>query len=220
MNPILADIVAIDVLKLNHSYVLGSSPDSGLALFVHGRAGKLDVMWTFRRVVPEGFSIISVEAPIPDPIGGFSWWNVKETKEDQAKQREESFLLLNGFISGAANYYGLNPIKRLAYGFSQGAALLSICMQRDPSDFDGVGLLAGFVFREPKIEGNLRPSVFIGHGTQDETVPIDKAKEGASYLKENGFPVEFHEEPVGHKVGSQTVRALKVWSESVPNRNV
>ena len=48
-----------------------------LLYMVHGRAGNIEVMWAFRRTAPETFSLLSVEAPQPDPVGGYSWWQVE-----------------------------------------------------------------------------------------------------------------------------------------------
>ena len=80
------------------------------------------------------------------------------------------------------------------------------------ASFDGIALLAGFVLfpsETPEYSG-LR-SVFVAHGTADETISVDRARAGVKKLQQLGISVEYVEEDVGHKIGIQGTRALKSW---------
>ncbi len=206
----VAEPVAIEATGLKHKYFLSDNGAAPCVFMVHGRAGNMDVMWAFKRCIPEGCTIIAPEAPIHDPIGGFSWWLVKPDF-DKADAVEASRALLT-FIDKSLSYYSLAPKKVIAIGFSQGGAVLSLALQRAPDRFNGVGLLASFAIKDPMgFADVVRPSIFIGHGTKDEVVPIDKANRGADYLRENGCPVVVSTDEVGHKLGSNSMRALKDW---------
>jgi len=169
--------------------------------------------------LPEGVTILAPQAFLSDPVGGFSWWDVStyprgedaliSTREAIGEARSR----LLSFLDNAVSYYKLAPRKVIALGFSQGAGLLSSVVQREPSRFSGVGLLAGFVIKEgePAAFGAL-PPIFIGHGELDEVVPLALAHEGKSYLESRGHLTELHTDPVGHKLGSSGMRALKEWN--------
>lgn len=44
------------------------------AVLIHGRAGTEDVLWVFRRAIPQGWLIVTPRALYPDPNeGGYSW---------------------------------------------------------------------------------------------------------------------------------------------------
>lgn len=196
-------------MSLFYRKKLTDSPTDPLLVIVHGRAGNKDVMWTFQRTFPENCSIVAPEAPTEDPIGGFSWWNVQNgmNRDDVNKAVD----ILQSFISEFIISNSLKPSKIIAVGFSQGAALLSILIQRYPGFLSSAALLAGFVFIE---ESNSRsvndlPKIFIAHGTNDQTVSIIKAYEGRDWLISKGYDVVFYEDPVGHKVGAQGMRELK-----------
>jgi phospholipase/carboxylesterase len=228
MQQQLGSSEASDATGLIHRVLLAESSEAPLVLLVHGRAGTCEVMWAFRRSLPEGVSILAPQAFLPDPVGGFSWWDVSEfrgaesarvtTREAITGARQR----LIHFLDAALSFYQLRPRVVLALGFSQGAGLLSTVVQHEPGRFIGVGLLAGFVIKEnlpERAQGSgqarARPSIFIGHGELDEVVPLAVAKEGEEFFRTQGFPTEFHSDLVGHKIGTAAMRGLKSWSGRV-----
>lgn len=199
-------------LGLSHQYQLNEDLESPLAFFVHGRAGDQRVMWTFRRALPDSYSLVAPQAPLSDPIGGFSWWMVQGSRVDSRAAAEQAAGALFSFMTGFISRHHLRPRHIVACGFSQGAGLLSLVMQREPGMLRGVALLAGFVLEMPEFPAMRElPKVFIAHGSQDEVVPVARAEEGASYLRSRGFEVAMSVDAVGHKVGASSMRALKEW---------
>ena len=193
-------------------HVLGTSPTSNLALLVHGRAGNSEVMWAFRRAVPEGWHVVTPQAPDADPIGGYSWWEMASPDANWRQQAELNADRLLGFLDEFVTGHQLRPRRIIGLGFSQGGALLSLATQRAPGRFDGVGLLASFVVTplDPRTLSH-PPEFFIAHGTEDSVIQVDRARRGATALREVGAVVEYHEEPVGHKIGSSSLKALGAW---------
>ncbi len=217
MIPDLAEHASEQALGLPHRVLLHEDRNAPLVFLVHGRAGDSKVMWAFRRSVPAHWHIVSVQAPIPDPLGGFSWWLVDGagSMEDRARAGAEP---LRRLIERFCGHYDLRPSRRLALGFSQGGALLSYVVQDSPLLFSGLGLLASFVVSRTDVPAEPlhgAPPVFIAHGSEDTVVPLARSMDGRRYLEERGFPVEHHIDPVGHKVGSSAMRALPIWLERV-----
>ncbi len=185
-------------------------------LFVHGRAGNYNVMSAFSSLIPKNVSIVSVQAPYQttaeDLIGtnvssGFSWWSgrVRE-KADQVQQQEidKSLALLEQFCEECS------PKPRFAAGFSQGAAMLSMLIQKRPDLLERCALLAGFVI---PLEGQSKPTtkVLMTNGSKDEIISVDWARAGAEVLKTKGFDLTYIETDAGHKVGAQAMGPLKNW---------
>jgi phospholipase/carboxylesterase len=196
--------------QLKYNVREGASPQSPLLFLVHGRAGSISVMSTFARTVTEDWRLVFVEAPIADPVGGFSWWDVSDAS-GREQQKEDSRVLLEEFVASFAATHGLNPSTRVAYGFSQGAAILSLLLQRTPDLFDGVALLSGFVIPTEIGQYTALPRIFIAHGTEDTVIPYDRVEPGIERLREHGYSVEAVTEQVAHKVGIVGMRALKEW---------
>lgn len=204
----------VEATGLEHKYSLSSEADAPLVYLVHGRAGTYDVMWTFRRCLPEVVHIVAPQAPNFDELGGYSWWDVSSGRKT-SDAAEESVARLQQFMQIVPSRHNIRPHKTLALGFSQGAGLLSVLLQKAPQQFAGVGLLAGFVI---PLEGPTKqslPPVFMAHGSADDILPISKAREGAAHLEGLGFSVSFVEDQVGHKVGTTGMRALKEWVQRI-----
>jgi phospholipase/carboxylesterase len=170
-------------------------------------------MWAFRRCLPEHCNIIAPQAPQPDELGGYSWWDVN-TGGAGVDAATPSLQLLQRFIDGSPRFYGLAPQSQVAFGFSQGAGILSLLLQSGAHALAGVALLAGFVIEAAEVSGSPRPRVFMAHGTNDDIIPLSRAHRGKAYLEKHGFEVAFHEDAVGHKVGAPSMRHLSAWSSA------
>jgi phospholipase/carboxylesterase len=199
------------VVGLRFLYRPAASPQAPLVVLVHGRAGNRSVMWTFERSIPETCHVVSFEAFLQDPIGGWSWWDMTAPGSRHgaivyAAQK------LRGSLEAFKALYALDPSSLVGLGFSQGSVLLSAVTLRGLTAFDAVAILAGMVY-QPSESLNLakKPEFFVAHGSHDETIPVAQARAGVEALKKLGIQVEYVEEEVGHKVGIQGTRALKQW---------
>lgn len=191
-------------------------PQAPLVVLVHGRAGKAEVMWAFDRTIPEHANVVSFEAFLPDPLGGFSWWDMasdKPLEPEILRARDRLHFAIDRYIE----LFSLHPSSTIAFGFSQGSVILSATLLTGVLRLDGLAILAGFISRvgdQSLIQG--KPTVFVAHGTTDEVLSIEKARKGVNRLRSIGLTVTFvEEEGVGHKVGVQGMRALKEWVSSL-----
>jgi phospholipase/carboxylesterase len=82
-----------------------------------------------------------------------------------------------------------------------------------PQRIRRAGILAGFVPGGVESLVAARPleakPFFIAHGTQDELVPIERARQSIAVLEAAGAQVTYCEAEVGHKVSADCLRALK-----------
>jgi predicted esterase len=54
----------------------------------------------------------------------------------------------------------------------------------------------------------------VAHGTQDEMVPIDRARASMELLEQAGASITYCEDEVGHKLSSNCLRALEEYLSS------
>jgi phospholipase/carboxylesterase len=52
-------------------------------------------------------------------------------------------------------------------------------------------------------------NVFVAHGTQDQMVPIDRARASMALLEQAGARVTYCEDEVGHKLSANCLSALE-----------
>jgi predicted esterase len=78
-----------------------------------------------------------------------------------------------------------------------------------------MGVLAGFVpaglddyIAQKPLTGK---NIFVAHGTQDEMVPIDRARASMELLEQAGATITYCEDEVGHKLSSGCLRALETY---------
>lgn len=202
-------------MKLHTHLERGQSATSPLFVFVHGKAGHRDIMRIFSRSLPEAANQIFIEAPYPDKRGGFSWWDT-DLKEFPVSQFEESLIALERVFSSLESDFGIQPEKVTALGFSQGAGILSYLFLSGRISLNALVILAGFV-KWPDALGvqSSTTRILWAHGESDEVVPITRARSDSHRLQEMGYEVTLVTDPVGHKVGTTGMRALKSFCLSL-----
>jgi phospholipase/carboxylesterase len=188
----------------------GETARSPLFILVHGRAGNVRIMSGISRSLPSGSARLFIQAPVPDPIGGFSWWLLEDPDADPW----QASFALDRILVEILPQLGIEPRIAAGIGFSQGGGVLGMALQRNSRLLKGLALLASFVIRSPEpVPSGAAPDVFIAHGSDDTVVTIDEAEKGARYLTtELGWPTTMVVDSVGHKVGVQGMRGLKEWA--------
>lgn len=195
-------------------------------LLIHGLTGDENIMWIFTRGLPKNAWILSPRAPIAWPKGGYSWVN----------RSQEELPALNDFVNVAhqlheafERWLSITNAPRSSFdvmGFSQGAGLAYTLAALYPQRVSRVIALAGFLPRdesaadgEPGRYRSLKEKpVYIAHGTRDETVPVQLAREAVDTLQAAGARVTYCESDVGHKLGADCLRGLDkfILSEPLP----
>ena len=200
------------VSGLRYAFKKGSSAHSPLLVGVHGKAGTLFVLHALASTYPKDFGVVYFEASSPDSLGGFSWWDFDPTTDQIDAQWEKALPSAEQLalaIQGCIANEGLAPSQKFAIGFSQGGGLLSVLAQSQTTLFSKLAILASFVVKAPFVPSLKNLSCFWAHGELDDRISIETARRGANYLVAKGASLQFVTDSVGHKVGSQGMRALK-----------
>lgn len=185
-------------------------------LMIHGLTGDENSMWVFGRNLPSTYWIIAPRAPYNLEAGGYSWrspFNNTEFGRPTLEQLQEG---AEGLIKLVDEYSASARIEAATFdlmGFSQGAAMCSVIGFLYPHRVRKTGILAGFVpqgLEELVAQHPLESKpFFVAHGTKDQMVKIDRARESIAILEEAGAKVTYCEDDVGHKVSANCLRALR-----------
>ena len=200
-------------------------------LLLHGWTGDENVMWIIASRLPGNYLMISPRGLYNSPMGGYAWhehrskdWPAVDEFRPaveilvdlvQAKNKLQEALADGGSDNGASK----EAIARADFstvslvGFSQGAALAYSFALMYPERIQLLGGLAGFM---PERVENLVASqpldgqkVFITHGTEDEIVPVEKARRSVELMERAGSNVTYCEQQAGHKLSAACFRALE-----------
>ena len=188
---------------------------SRLLLLIHGITGDENSMWVFARDLPAHYWMVAPRAPYPAEPSGYSWRPPPfETMDgpslEQLKQNAETLIRL---VDAYAASVGIEASTFDVMGFSQGAAMSNVLAFLYPQRVRKTGILAGFVpsgleelLSQRPLEGK---PFFVAHGTQDETVKVERARTSIALLEQAGATVTYCEDDVAHKVSASCLRALK-----------
>ena len=193
-----------------------TDPQSRLLLMIHGLTGDENSMWVFGQNMPSRYWLVLPRAPYAVESGGYSWrpsFQASEFGRPTVEQLGAGAAGLIGLVDHYAASAGIAASTFDVIGFSQGAAMSNVLAFLYPDRIRKVGILAGFVPQGLEALIPKRPlvgkPVFVAHGTKDEMVKIDRARESIAFLEEAGAQVTYCEDDVGHKVSANCLRALR-----------
>ena len=109
------------------------------------------------------------------------------------------------------------PARRIVLaGFSQGCAMTLLAGLRYPQRLAGLAGLSGYLpladsSATERHAANHDVPLFIGHGRQDEVVPMARGQAGRAVLQALGHSVEWHDYPMAHSVCIEEINDLNRW---------
>lgn len=193
-------------------YLVRAAREPGGPAFVllHGLTGDEKVMWVLESALPRDGLIVSPRAPYQADEGGYSWIETSAGQSAELADFEPAVDLLEDWLSELEREMSLEPATTYLVGFSQGAALAFAMVASGAIRPAGVIALAGFL-PEGDLSGLSSVPVYWGHGSQDEVVTVERARQDIGRLERMGVKVRYCEAEVGHKVGVECMRGLKDW---------
>ena len=151
-----------------------------------------------------------LEAPFPVKNGeGFSW---SYEKSNGQWEIDEPRRLLNDFFGELFTIYDSRKI--FVMGFSQGGLVCFDFVLFLHEPLGGVFPIAGFL-RQPEYNGKRFHSsqkntpILIGHGTEDDRVPVESSQNAFNKLLAQGANAELLLYKGKHKIGVEFIRKLK-----------
>jgi phospholipase/carboxylesterase len=206
-----AETLVLDGWTLRRSVpdVPGPHP---LMLLLHGWTGNEDVMWIFANRLPKNALMVAPRGLFPTALGGYGWQpTLGRSWPDLGDFRPAmdslwALLTAKNFPTADQGQIGL-------VGFSQGAALSYSLALAYPERVATIAGLSGFapggvetLIRSQPLAGK---AIFMAHGTQDELVPVQRARQARQTLIEAGAQVTYCEDEVGHKLSASCFRGME-----------
>ncbi len=191
-----------------------------LLLLLHGWTGDENSMWLFTRNLTTNYWIIAPRGPHAAEPSGYSWrphlsGNHSWPGLDDLRPPAEALIRL------VDDYAAENKIDVSQFdvaGFSQGAAMTNTLALLYPGRIRRAAVLAGFVPAGVESVAAKRPlngkPFFVAHGTLDEMVKVEYARQSIQMLEQAGANVTYCENEVGHKVSANCMRALESFFAS------
>jgi phospholipase/carboxylesterase len=178
-------------------------------------------LFSLEQYLPSSQTIISLEAPLKLPFGGFSWFDIdysdviENNLDKRYKEINESIDSLLKNIDRHIENESLNKDDITILGFSQGG---SICWKLglDYSEkFRRVIPLSSFIhpsYLNENLDFYKDLLIYSSHGSQDEVIPINLVEDYIKSLNiKNDLTFEIFES--GHTISQKNLLNLIDWIE-------
>lgn len=203
------------VMRLHRPEGTGPFP---ILLMLHGCTGDENSMWVFAPRFLKNALMIAPRGIYTTKGSGYSWH----------PEISRPWPWVNDFIPTVEKLFDTISRKNIPdgdfselhiVGFSQGAALAYTMAILYPERIASLAGLSGFLpDGASALMGTERLKglpIFITHGTQDDLVPVERARMSVDILQKSGAIVTYCEDNVGHKLSTKCFRGLEAFYERV-----
>ena len=157
----------------------------------------------------------SVRAPYQLDMGGYAWFDIERTPDKIHFDYEQAMMSL-GSLSELVQKLKIEfePTKIIVAGFSQGATMAMAAGFQNPNHYSAVVALSGLFGEQMKpddLEKLTGLPVFVSHGTYDEVIPIDQARDSKVLLSDLPIELDYFEYDMGHTIGPDCLSRLREW---------
>jgi|TARA_B110000977_G_C10986117_1_gene458004 phospholipase/carboxylesterase len=192
-----------------------------LLLLLHGYGSNKEDLFSFADELPDDLLIVSAQAPLSIGNGGYAWYSINfddiNGKFSDLKEARQSINEIADFIEEIKIKYNTNPDKTFLLGFSQGAILSYSLSFFHPNKIQHILALSGYINTEllpENISSEIKTDYYCSHGSVDQVLPVEWARNSKPFLDNLGFQNEYSEYNVGHGVAPQNFYSLKKWIEA------
>ena len=194
---------------------------TGCIFMFHGYGSNKEDLFSLEQYLPSSQTIISLEAPLKLPFGGFSWFDIdysdviENNLDKRYKEINESIDSLLKNIDRHIENENLNIDDITILGFSQGG---SICWKLGldySKKFRRVIPLSSFIhpsYLNEKLDFYKELLIYSSHGIQDEVIPINLVED---YIKSLSIKNDliFEKFESGHTISQRNLINLINWIE-------
>ena len=198
-----------------------SEVDYPLVIMLHGFGANMnDLAGLCPTIGREGYLYACPNGPRAVPTGmgmrGFGW---SARGGGTVEEGERVVGMLETFLEEVTEQYHVPPGQVILMGFSQGGGMTYHWGLVKPETFAGLGALSSVIPNTGRLKDHLpaqrTQSIFIAHGTQDEVVPVDRAREARDFLEGEGYSPQYKEYPMGHSISQEVLDDLVPWVNAV-----
>jgi phospholipase/carboxylesterase len=178
----------------------------GLAPYLHG--GEAVVL------CPQGPLAFDTGGGVP----GYGWFPLAGGGGFDPALFERAVVTLRAFVDEALTRYPVEKRKLVLMGFSQGGVMAYALGLREPARFAGIAALSSWlpdplassIVQQPEHAGL---PVLVQHGTEDQMIGVERARESRAALLRLGVGASYHEYEMGHEIRPEALQDLVLWLE-------
>ena len=164
--------------------------------------------------------VLCPQGPVAVPFGngeyGYGWFPLRTGGPVDVEAFQRAADALRAFVDQSLKRYPIDPKKVVLAGFSQGGVMGYELALREPSRFAGLAALSTWFPQElaetlPKLPEQEGFPVLVIHGSRDNRIEVEKARESREALRSYGVSLTYREFDMGHEIRPDALRVLQQW---------
>ena len=210
---------ASDLLYTAH-VPAGEGPFPTLIL-LHGWGASAHDLLGLAPMIHEGRALVLCpQGPVVVPFGagerGYGWFPLNPGLPPNPEEFRHGAALLRRFVEQARGRYPIDPEAVVVGGFSQGGSMAYELALRDAAHYSGVmglstWLPAPLVDDLPRLPEQRELPVLMIHGTTDQVIDVERARESREALRQFGVGITYREFEMGHEIRPDALRVALRW---------
>ncbi len=199
----------------------GDGPHPAI-LALHGRgANAMDLLGLAPYLCGGRFLVLCPQAPLQIPLGpsgpaGYAWFPSTGGGPPDMQAIRASHDILKTFLDTALARYPYDPRKLIVLGFSQGGVMAYNLALHQPERFAALVALSTWlpqpILEEaPNLEAAQRLPIMVQHGTRDEMIEVNRARQSVEAMRPPRLSVTYREYEMGHEINGRSLTDLSAW---------
>jgi phospholipase/carboxylesterase len=168
------------------------------------------------------FLVICPQGPLEVPLGphaiGYGWFPLMMDRGADLPSILSARDQLRAFLDSALERYPIDRKKLVALGFSQGGVMAYGLGLGEPGRFAAVAALSSWLPKElveifSAKETHRLPPTLVQHGTIDDRIEVERARDSIETLRGLSAPVTYREYDMGHEISARSLADVSEWLE-------
>ncbi|TAJ96656.1 hypothetical protein EPO44_13115 [bacterium] len=190
-------------------------------LALHGwGANAMDLLGLAPYLCGGRFLVICPQGPVEVPMGpgalGYGWFPLRLDEPPDIPAILSAGEHLQKFLDYALTRYPIDRGKLVVLGFSQGGVMAYSLGLGGPGRFAALVALSTWLPKEladsfSNPSDDQRPPTLVQHGSGDELIEVERARESVENLRRLRVPVTYREYDMGHEIRPRGLNDLSAW---------
>lgn len=185
-----------------------------VALHGHG-AHAQDLLGLAPYLADGRVAMLCPQAEYPIGPGQYTWFRRDAAGQRSVEEFERVAADLRAFVEEMVPRTGGDPQRTVILGFSQGGTLAYRLGLAAGAPFAGVAALSTYFPEDiaSVVDHGTAAAMplIVQHGTQDSMIEVSRAQSSRDLLQTIGAQPEYHEYPMAHEIGRQSLTDLSGW---------
>jgi phospholipase/carboxylesterase len=217
----MSDILPPAMNLLHTAHVPAGDGPFPAIITLHGWGASAHDLLGLAPVLLDGQAVmLCPQGQVAVPFGGgqygYGWFPLRAGQPPDVAAFQHASAALRGFVDTALERYPIDPRQIVVAGFSQGGMMAYDLALSDPARFAGVIALSSW-FPQPLAEQlPKRPEhegfpVLVIHGTRDDRIDVERARESREALRPYGVAMTYREFDMGHEIRPDALKVVLKW---------